>query len=320
MTTPLTPPPIEGLRVERHAPLALRTTWKLGGPADLLVTADDRAALGALLAWLSETGVPWFVLGNGSNLLVSDAGFRGCVVVLGEGFREVTCGPVDADGLTTVTAGAGVSITRLLRAARGASVLGLEVLGGVPGTVGGAVAMNAGTRYGDTARILAHATVTTPEGSFDLDAHALGLGYRHATLPARGVVTAACFRGTATDDPGALGVYEAVLAYRKATQPLQSPSCGSVFANPPGDAAGRLIEAAGLKGASDGGARVSEQHANWILNEGQATAADVARLMARIQTTVAARFGVTLRPEVRVVGSLAAEVHGLVHLGAGGPP
>jgi UDP-N-acetylmuramate dehydrogenase len=315
---PASPPPLDGVRFDRDVPLGPRTTWKVGGPADLLATVDHADGLGALLGWLLASGTPWFVLGNGSNLLVSDAGFRGCVVVLGDPFREVGCGPVDADGLTTVTAGGAVSVTRLLRAARAASVLGLEVLGGVPGTVGGAVAMNAGTRYGDTARILVHATVVTPEGRFDLDASALGLGYRHAALPAHGVVTAACFRGTATDDPAALGVYEAVLAYRRATQPLQSPSCGSVFANPPGDAAGRLIEAAGLKGAAEGGARVSELHANWILNDGEASAADVARLMARVQAAVATRFGVTLRPEARAVGVLPAEIRGLVSLGAGG--
>jgi UDP-N-acetylmuramate dehydrogenase len=313
--TLLTPPVMPGLRLERDVPLGPRTTWKVGGAVDLLATVDQPAALGPLLAWLGESGTPHFVLGNGSNLLVSDTGFRGCAVLLGEGFRQVAVSPPDALGQATVTAGGAVSITRLLRAARAASVLGLEVLGGVPGTVGGAVAMNAGTRYGDVAQILGTATICTAQGDLTHPAADLGLRYRHAALPAGGVVTEAAFRVTVTSDPDALGVYEAVLAYRKATQPLQAPSCGSVFANPPGDAAGRLIEAVGLKGERVGGACVSLQHANWILNEGHATAADVSRLMARVQTAVADRFGVTLRPEVRVVGDLPVALAGAVHVG-----
>lgn len=314
--TLLTPPELPGVRFESEAPLGPRTTWKVGGCVDLLATVDATEALTPLLAWLRSAGVAHFVLGNGSNLLVSDEGFRGCAVLLGEAFREVTVSAPDDLGQATVTAGGAVSVTRLLRAARAGSVLGLEVLGGVPGTVGGAVAMNAGTRYGDAAAILADATVCTADGYTRYAVRDLGLRYRHTALPTGGVVAAATFRGTSTSDPDALGVYEAVLAYRRATQPLQSPSCGSVFANPPGDAAGRLIEAAGLKGAQVGGARVSGQHANWILNEGGATAADIARLMAEVQTTVARHFGVTLRPEVRVVGALPVEVAGAVHLGA----
>jgi UDP-N-acetylmuramate dehydrogenase len=292
-------PPLAGVRFERDVPLGPRTTYKVGGPADLVATVEDVGGLQALLAWLDAAAIPRLVLGNGSNLLVSDAGFRGCVVILGEGFRTIERRNID--GTPHIVAGAGVSITRLLRFARGEHLGGLERLGGVPGTVGGAVRMNAGTRWGETADILASATIVTALEIRDLKASELGLAYRHSDLPTGAVVAFATFLGTPADDE-TLQAYDSVLAYRKATQPLQYPSCGSVFANPPDDAAGRLIEAAELKGARIGGACIAEQHANWILNLGDATAADVMALIRLAQTRVAERFGVTLRPEVQFVG------------------
>lgn len=293
------PPALEGTRFERDAVLGPRTTYKVGGPADLLVHVETQAALPALLTWLKAAGTPFFVLGNGSNLLVSDDGYRGCVITLGDAFRMVAT-ESSGDNIH-IRAGAAASITRLLRHARSESLGGLEILGGIPGTVGGAVRMNAGTRWGETADMLVRATIADATGRRDLPASELGLAYRHAALPDGAIVIEAVFRAIAANEED-LAKYDEVLAYRKSTQPLQYPSCGSVFANPPGDAAGRLIEAAGLKGHTIGGAQIAPQHANWIINLGDATANDVFALMTLARTTVAHRFGIELRPEVRLIG------------------
>jgi len=294
---------VADLEVRPDAPLAALTTYRIGGPARWLLVPHTHAALGAALGALEGAGVPWLVLGNGSNVLVSDRGFAGAVVKLGRGFAGVELardhgGP----GRHRLEAGGALSITRLLRFAKAERLAGLEPLGGVPATVGGAVRMNAGTRLGELKDALLAAELVTPGAAPAWHpADALGLAYRRSALPPGAVVTAARFAvGDATE--AMIARLDEVLAYRKATQPLQQPSCGSVFANPPGDAAGRLIEAAGLKGRRIGGAEVSEQHANWIVNVGGATAADVAGLIALCADEVEARFGVRLRPEVQRVG------------------
>jgi len=295
------PPEIPGVAWHIAAPLAPRTTYKVGGAADILADIADVAGLTSILRALSEANMPFVVLGNGSNLLVSDDGYRGCALVLGEAFKTLDI-TTDDDGTRHLVAGAAVSITRLLRFAKQSDFSGLHRLGGVPGTVGGAVKMNAGTRWGETADILHSATICTAAGQSDRPTSALGLAYRHSEILATEVVTAATFvlPAEATDT---VSDYEEVLAYRKRTQPLQYPSCGSVFANPPGDSAGRLIEAAGLKGMIIGGASISDQHANWIINLGDATAADVYSLITLARTRVEAEFGVVLRPEVQLIGS-----------------
>jgi len=294
---------IEGLTVLRDEPLAPRTTWKIGGPAKLLVEVSTATALVALLQALTHpTPIRWSVLGNGSNVLVSDRGFDGAVLVLtGElariGVRRDAFGP----GRHAVDAGAGASITRLLRTSKDEALGGLWVLGGVPGTVGGAVKMNAGTRWGEVKDLLHSVQLATPNGLDTVPVETLGLAYRHSSIAADTVIASATFV-VGDADPATRDELDRVLAHRKATQPLQLPSCGSVFANPPGDSAGRLIEAAGLKGHRIGDLEVSPQHANWIVNHGQGTAADALALIDLIRDRVRAAFGVELRPEVQRFG------------------
>lgn len=284
-------------------PMARHTTYRIGGPAAALVVPHTMAALEATLTALAAVGARWLFLGNGSNVLFADQGFRGAVVMLGRGFSELGLerdarGP----GAHTLEAGGRVSVTKLLRVAKAEKVAGVEQLGGVPGSVGGAVRMNAGTRAGDVAQsLLAAEVVAANTAPRWVPAAELGLAYRHSALPQGAVVTAARF-AVSDASPEMLARLDDVLTYRKATQPLQMPSCGSVFANPPGDAAGRLIEAAGLKGRSIGGAQISLQHANWIVNTGGATAADVQALIALAIAEVEATAGVTLRPEVQLLG------------------
>lgn len=294
---------VADLEVALDAPLAAHTTYRVGGPAALLVTAHTHAALAEALAALAAAAAPVFVLGNGSNVLVADRGVSGCVLKLGRAFADATLrrdalGP----GAHLLEAGAAMSITRLLRFAKAEALAGVEALGGVPATVGGAVRMNAGTRLGEVADTLVGAQLVTADAPAAWVAAAdLGLGYRRSTLPRGAVVTAARF---ACEDatPEMRDRLDHVLAYRKSTQPLHLPSCGSVFANPDGDSAGRLIEAAGLKGRRVGGAQISEQHANWIVNVGGATAADVFALITLCEVEVRARAGVALRREVQLVG------------------
>jgi UDP-N-acetylmuramate dehydrogenase len=298
---------LPGVTLLEHEPLAPRTTWKIGGPARWLVEIAAREALVPALALLRATHTRWAVLGNGSNVLVSDAGFAGAVLTLTGSLAEVGVTRDVRPGIHRVVAGGGLSLTRLLRLAKDESLAGLWVLGGVPGTVGGAVRMNAGTRWGEVADTLVAAELATAEGLTAVDAAALRLSYRHAELPMGAVVVSATFEVTSAD--GAMrDKLDEVLTYRKASQPLQLPSCGSVFANPPGDAAGRLIEAVGLKGHRIGALEVSTQHANWIVNLGGGTAADASSLIRLCQRRVKETFGVELRPEVQRFGDWPEEV------------
>ncbi|MCB9728835.1 MAG: UDP-N-acetylmuramate dehydrogenase [Deltaproteobacteria bacterium] len=291
-----------GLRARFDEPMAAHTTYKVGGPAAAFVEVHSPDALVRLLALLAAAAVPWLVLGNGSNALFADRGYSGAVLHLGQGFDHVAVAR-DAGGPGThrLSAGAALSVTRLLRFVKDEQLSGVEFLGGIPGTVGGAVRMNAGTAAGEVSATLEAAELTNAGGASWVPAAALGLRYRHSELPEGSVVTAARF-AVRDADPDMRQRLDAVLAYRKATQPLQAPSCGSVFANPPGDHAGRLIEAAGLKGHTVGGAQVSEQHANWIINRGGASAADVHALIALCRRTVFERFGVELHHEVQLLG------------------
>ncbi|TNF24311.1 MAG: UDP-N-acetylmuramate dehydrogenase [Deltaproteobacteria bacterium] len=284
-------------------PLAPHTTYKVGGPARRFVTAHTLEALQAVLSVLRSVDEPALVLGHGSNVLFSDAGFPGTVLTLG---RDLSLCTLTRDafgpGVHLLEAGGGCSVTRLLRLVKQEAVAGVEFLGGIPATLGGAVRMNAGTREGEVKDALVAAQIVRPDvAPVWVTAAELGLSYRHSALPEGAVVTAARFRVTDAS-PEMRERLDRVLAYRKATQPLHLPSCGSVFANPEGDSAGRLIDAAGLKGRTLGGAQVSEQHANWIVNLGAATASDVRSLIALCQDEVQRQFGVHLRPEVQILG------------------
>ena len=298
---PLAPSTAAALRhanvpFEEDVPLAKRTYWRVGGPADALATPGDADTLARLLRVAAEHDTPVFPLGNGSNLLVSDHGVRGVVVVLA---GELTDAHADGDVLT---AGGGAKIAVLLARAAKHRWAGLEMLAGIPGTLGGAVRMNAGTALGEISDRLIDVDVALPDGSVvtrPLDA--LDMRYRHCTLPAGGVVARVRLQvGGDWEESEARMRHH--LERRKATQPLDLPSCGSTFKNPPGDAAGRLIEACGLKGYTVGGAQVSPKHANFVVNLGGATAADIDAVIRHAQAEVLRQHGVTLEREVQYAG------------------
>jgi UDP-N-acetylmuramate dehydrogenase len=306
-----------GQAPRRDEPLARRGWWRIGGPADLFVELDGEAALAEALRTAHQHSVPVTILGNGSNLLVADAGVRGLVLKLGGGLRGLE---IDAaSGLATV--GAGLPNAVLIKRLHESGHAGLGCLAGVPGTVGGAVRMNAGTVLGELSDVLHEIRVLHPNGQAErLPAAALRMRYRWAELPAGAVVVSATVRVRAEGLEAERAAIAHHLERRAATQPLDLPSCGSVFKNPPGDHAGRLIEACGLKGHRDGGAQISDKHANFIINTGGATAASVLRLIRLAREQVAERFGRTLEPEVHAVGAWPPGTWPLPPIDAPGAP
>lgn len=279
-------------------PLAPYTTWKIGGPADLLLIPRSKEELAAAVKLLNRHGTPWMMLGKGSNTLISDKGVRGVVIKLGAGLDYAR---FEGD---SVTAGGAYSFIKLSVMAGKAGLTGLEFAAGIPGTVGGAVYMNAGAHGSDVSRILQRAEVLLPTGELAaLQKDDMAYAYRHSILQTRpGIVTEAVFKlepGDRNEIAAALAAYK---DRRRRTQPLQQACAGSVFRNPEGHYAARLIEEAGLKGLRIGGAEVSPLHANFIVNTGQATAQDVLSLIEQIRRTVEQKYGVRLIPEVLVVG------------------
>lgn len=285
----------------RDAPLAPRTAVRVGGPADLLVRPADPDALGELLRAARELAVPLSILGGGANLLVADAGVRGVVLKLPQDF------PGESGAGDTLVLSAGAPIARLPARAHGLGLVGMEFLGGVPGTLGGAVAMNAGTRTGEMKDVLARVELATADGTGFVPATALDFAYRTCRLPPGAVVT----RLEVRLRPGDLAASEAAMREdrerRRRTQPLDRPTFGSTFTNPPGEFAGRLIEAVGLKGHRIGNATWSTVHANFVTNLGGATAAEVLALLALARARVAERFGIRLEAEVRLMGEFREE-------------
>lgn len=279
-------------------PLSKHTTWRIGGPADVLVIPHTVAQVQEVVARAVRHGIPWFVLGRGSNLLVRDGGLRGLVIKLGDDFSAVSV----EDGKLTALSGRGMVSAANIAIRQGLS--GLEFATGIPGTVGGAVTMNAGAHGSEIKDVLAYASVLDASGAVrEVDPAELSFRYRHSAVRERGwIVIAATF----ALQPGDVTVMQeqtrAHSRRRQSTQPLSLPNCGSVFRNPEGDYAARLIEAADLKGFRVGNAAVSDLHANFIVNLGGASASDVQAVMATVQRVVGERFGVELVPEVRVVG------------------
>ena len=288
----------------RDAPLARHTTWRVGGNADLLYAPADRDDLAQFLQGLSAS-MPVTTLGLGSNVLVRDGGIRGAVVLMHDPGAVLAV----ADGL--IYADAGVASPKLARFAALHGCAAAEFLAGIPGTVGGALAMNAGCYGGETWRYVARVETLQRNGTFAIRIPAdYTIAYRSVknrngtSLDAP--FTAAWFRFPGGEVAAGRAQIKSLLARRIATQPLSLPNAGSVFRNPQGDYAARLIESCGLKGHAIGGARVSERHANFIVNpERRARAADIEQLMLHVQTTVHARTGVLLEPEVRVLGESA---------------
>lgn len=280
----------------RDQPLAPHTSLRIGGPADFFLRiASEKDLLGAIqVARMNE--LPVFVLGGGTNVLVADGGIRG--VVLQNGWRESS---VDGD---IVTASSGAELAHVAAVAARAGVEGLEWMATVPGTVGGAVHGNAGAFGSETADVIVDAELVDLNGdTWTAKVDELGYAYRTSALQGTPIVCVrARFRGRAGDRASAVKRIKEMANERIKKQPLAQPNTGSIFRNPPGDFAGRLIEAAGLKGRAIGGAMVSEKHANFIVNAHGATASDVRALMTLVQGEVAKRFGVKLVPEVELVG------------------
>ncbi len=293
--------------VELHAPLGVHTTYRVGGPAAVLVSVEDTAALadlGAVLAAEDPAGrVPLLVLGRGSNLLVADAGFAGIVVRLGSGFETITVDPADAAGTCTVHAGGAASLPVVARRTVAAGCSGFAWAVGVPGSVGGAVRMNAGGHGADMAASLVSATIVDLRtgATSERPAEALALGYRRAAVRPDEVVAAATLRLAVGDRAAGEAELAAIVSWRREHQP-GGQNAGSVFTNPPGDSAGRLIDAAGCKGLRIGTAEVSSKHANFFQADPGGSADDVLSLMREVQRRVEARFGVRLEPETRLAG------------------
>lgn len=286
-----------GLRgaVRFQAPLAEYTSFKIGGPADVLVEPADAEDLVQLVAQASAQKLPMFVLG-GTNLLVRDKGIRGVVVSLARlrSIKEEPGSVLYAEG--------GVGMPTLISYAIRRSLAGLEWAAGIPGTVAGCVVMNAGTRLGEMKDSVKAVRIVTPAGTvLDCPARDLMFDYRRTALPA-GIVAGVWLQlkpGVRSDIEKVVKDY---LRYRRDTQPLTLPSAGCVFRNPPNDSAGRVVESAGLKGAHVGDAEVSRKHANFIVNQGHASAKDVLALIRKVRAQVARKSGVKLELELKIVG------------------
>lgn len=280
----------------RNEPMSRHTSLRVGGPADYFVRVASEADLSGAIAVAREHEAPVFVLGGGTNLLVADSGIRG--VVLENAWSDAT---VEGDVVTTAS---GTPLAHVAAVAARHGILGLEWMATVPGTVGGAVHGNAGAFGTETADVIVDAELMDLNGDiWTATKEELGFGYRTTALQGTPVVVlSARFRGTAGDRDTAVRRIKEMANERAAKQPLAQPNTGSIFRNPPGDFAGRLIEAAGLKGHRVGGALVSERHANFIVNAGGATARDILDLMWACRREVKERFGIDLVPEVELVG------------------
>jgi len=285
----------------RNAPLARHTSWRVGGPADTAYVPADSDDLAAFVAQLPASE-PLTVLGLGSNVLVRDGGIRGTVVLLHAALSALKM----REGL--LYAQAGVASPKVARFAAAEGLRDAEFLAGIPGTIGGALAMNAGCYGGETWQFVESVDVLTREGStltHTVDAYRIGYRTVARLDQAAGneIFVGARFRFAQGESTAARARIKDLLARRSASQPLNLPNAGSVFRNPQGDHAARLIEVCALKGYAIGGARVSEKHANFIVNpSGEAKAADIEALIAHVRTVVCARTGINLEPEVRIIG------------------
>ena len=282
-------------RVEPDVPLSPLTWFGLGGRARHMGFPADETQLAHLVQRAREEDVPSHVLGGGANVLIRDDGVNGLVIRLNEpAFREIRC-----QGDRVTTAG-GVDLMKLSLHCSRRGLAGLEFLAGIPGTVGGAIRMNAGGRFGQISDVVRSVRLMTPDGVIETrPADQIGFGYRHSKIGPRVVVSAEL--QLRPDDPKqVMDRFHEIWNYKKATQPLSENSAGCIFKNPAGSSAGKLIDQAGLKGASEGAASVSVEHANFIITRQGATAADVLRLVDRIKARVMAEFGIELELEIDV--------------------
>ena len=286
-----------GARLKTNQMLAEFTSFKIGGPADLLVEVENEAELTAALEAANRCGAQTFCLGAGTNLLVSDRGVRGLVVQLGEGFRRIAI-----EGFHVV-AGAAIEFGSLVETVVERGMAGLEFGEGIPGSVGGGLVMNAGAFGGEIARVVTLVHGVTREGAAKaLSKDEVGFAYRRTALPPGFIITRVEFELEAGDRDQLRARVADVHAKRTSRQPRGVPNAGSIFKNPPGNFAGRLLEGAGLKGTRLGGAAFSDQHANFIVNLGGARAEEVRALIEMARMKVKEQSGVWLEPEVKLVG------------------
>lgn len=288
--------PAENIRQEE--PMSGHTTFRVGGPAEVLVIVEKKGQLEKVIRYLNLTGWPYFLLGRGSNLLVGDAGYRGVVIRLAGEFSEVR-----VEGCR-VTAGAAALLSQASRAAMEKALTGLEFASGIPGSVGGGVRMNAGAYGGEMSQIVESVQVMYKDGSIlVLDRETMEFGYRSSVLKDRPyVVTEVCMKLREGSREEIAARMNDLAERRREKQPLEYASAGSTFKRPEGSFAGKLIMEAGLSGASVGGARVSEKHCGFVINDGTATAADIAALIGKVTDTVMERSGIRLEPEVIFLG------------------
>ena len=288
-------PPLRG-RAEANAPLGPATWFRVGGAADVLVRPADLDDLLLLLRDM-PADISLTILGAASNMIIRDGGIAGVVLRLARGFGDVV---VEDNG---IIAGAAALDVTVAETAAAAGLAGLEFLVGIPGSIGGAVAMNAGAYGREIRDVLEWAEIATPEGLMRLDAAALHFAYRHAQLPVRGVVVRAKLRATLGDKAAISARLAEIRAAREATQPVRARTGGSTFKNPPGDRkAWELIDAAGCRGLLRGAAQVSEKHCNFLINLGGASAADIEALGEDVRARVLAHSGIALEWEIRRIG------------------
>lgn len=294
-------------RLIEHATMDCYTSFQAGGAADLLVTPASEEELAEALAALVEGGIPTLVMGNGSNLLVRDGGYRGAILRIGPALGVLQA----VEG--GIRAGAGALLKEAAAFALDRGLSGLEFASGIPGSVGGAVFMNAGAYDGEMRSVVESVRVLSRDGKRidTLPVEAMEYGYRTSRLMEDGgIVLSADFRLEPKEKEAIAARMAELSARRKEKQPLDLPSAGSFFKRPPGHYAGQLIEAAGLKGRQIGGAAVSEKHAGFLVNRGGATASDILALMRAVQEAVYRTSGVRLEPEIRIVGEDPAGVDG----------
>jgi UDP-N-acetylmuramate dehydrogenase len=291
--------------VKLNEPMRGHTSFRIGGPADALVTPEDRDDLLTLLTLVRERSLPFVVLGGGTNLLVRDGGFRGVVISLKNlAAIEVTREYRSLGGsFAVVRTDAGATLPRLVAFASERGLTGLEFAAGIPGTVGGAICMNAGTAQGEIGDVVDTVSLFSESGELLLrHREEMGFGYRTTNMPAGQIVLEAKIILRRGDADRIAAQAKQLLEQRKERQPWGLPNAGSVFKNPLDEAAGKLIEQAGLKGLIIGGAQVSDKHANFIVNLGNARAADVLALMETVRERVLERFKVRLEPEIKIIG------------------
>lgn len=286
-----------GSGIFMEEPMKKHTTFRVGGPADVLVQPDE-TALAAILALCRQYHVPYSFIGNGSNLLVGDKGIRGVVIEMTD-----PMGNIEVDG-TKITAQAGAMLSKIANTAASNGLGGMEFAAGIPGSVGGAVVMNAGAYGGEMKDIIERVYVLDENGAqLELDRDALDFGYRHSCIPKKKyIVTKVVLDFVPRDEAEIRSEMKELNEKRAEKQPLQYPSAGSTFKRPEGYFAGKLIMDAGLRGYQVGGAQVSEKHCGFVINKGDATAADICQLMQDVSDKVQAQFGVVLEPEVKMIG------------------